>query len=774
MVDTATYPGVYLDGFCSLDEAIAAANSNSQADPSSGFCNANLSSPGATDGIEFEIGTGTPVINVTSPPPAITDKLGISGAGQASRVELHGPGSGSGLTISGAVAAGSAIRNLVLNNFSTAISISSTSNVTVAGNYFGTNAAGTGTIQNGTGISLSAASATIGGLNGLTSGGPCTGDCNLISGASLGGSPRGIDMRNSSSATIRGNFIGTDFSGMFPLPNGAGIYLDKSSATIGGTTAGAGNVISGNTTGIRVQTTVAMAQGSLIQGNFVGTNVLGTASIPNLGDGISVNIDNRDYPLTIGGAAAGNVISGNIGSGVTLFTADDVAVYGNFIGTQSDGTSPLPNGGPGVQLSSSTHSNVIGGIAAGEGNVVAFNATGGVVIGAFDYYNQIRGNSIHDNTGKGISLADNQDDNAFTPVITGVNPTTGTACANCTIDVYSDSADEGRQYEGTTTADGAGNWTYNSSVSGPNVTATATSANLSTSEFSAPFALPATPTPTPSPSPTPTPTPLATPTPTPTTTPTPTPTVTPTPTTTATSTHTATPTTTPTPAGTPSELTQGDVDCNGGVTSVDSLKELRFVAQMTYTQNEPCPDIGDDVASFWGDVDCNGSVTSVDALKILRFVAGLSVTQIGALPGYRGARVLSTGPTTWRCRSYFLYSLLARCYALCHFPAHGGQTNAVEAICRCRTRSEHAPVRDPRRDIDDGDSWRRSDRLSRDVQEHATGAGGIRDRDHGQYTGRRGHRTQWNLLVARGDQRYQHQRPLRGLPYGFQWRHGPH
>jgi CSLREA domain-containing protein len=126
------------DGTCSLRAAIEAANINGV----SGNCSASGSPAGATDGIAFEIGTGTPVINITSPLPAITDKLGIGGAGPADRVELHGPGSGTGITISGAGAAGSAIRGLVLNNFSTALYINSTSNITVAGNYFGTNAAG--------------------------------------------------------------------------------------------------------------------------------------------------------------------------------------------------------------------------------------------------------------------------------------------------------------------------------------------------------------------------------------------------------------------------------------------------------------------------------------------------------------------------------------------------------------------------------------------------------------------------------------------------------
>jgi hypothetical protein len=61
--------------------------------------------------------------------------------------------------------------------------------------------------------------------------------------------------------------------------------------------------------------------------------------------------------------------------------------------------------------------------------------------------------------------------------------------------------------------------------------------------------------------------------------------------------------------------------------SVDSLKVLRYVAQLSVSQNEPCPNIGEEVASLFGDVDCGGGVSSVDALKILRFVALLSVAQ---------------------------------------------------------------------------------------------------------------------------------------------------
>jgi hypothetical protein len=112
---------------------------------------------------------------------------------------------------------------------------------------------------------------------------------------------------------------------------------------------------------------------------------------------------------------------------------------------------------------------------------------------------------------------------------------------------------------------------------------------------------------------------------------TPTPTLTPTPT----PTPTATPPPSPTPAPTPSANAFGNADCGGGINSVDSLKILRYGAGLTYTQTEPCPDIGTALARLgaagmltqMGDVDCDEDVDSVDALKILRSVASLPVAQ---------------------------------------------------------------------------------------------------------------------------------------------------
>ena len=63
-------------------------------------------------------------------------------------------------------------------------------------------------------------------------------------------------------------------------------------------------------------------------------------------------------------------------------------------------------------------------------------------------------NSIHDNVGKGISLLNGADDGIAAPTITGTAPVAGTACANCEVDVYSDSGDEGKKYEGFAVAEG--------------------------------------------------------------------------------------------------------------------------------------------------------------------------------------------------------------------------------------------------------------------------------------------------------------------------------
>ena len=69
-----------------------------------------------------------------------------------------------------------------------------------------------------------------------------------------------------------------------------------------------------------------------------------------------------------------------------------------------------------------------------------------------------------------------------------VGSLTGLACANCIVEVFSDSKNEGGIYEGQAVADSTGFFTFSKGVAftGPHLTATATGADGSTTEFSQP------------------------------------------------------------------------------------------------------------------------------------------------------------------------------------------------------------------------------------------------------------------------------------------------
>lgn len=212
---------------------------------------------------------------------------------------------------------------------------------------------------------------------------------NLISGNN-GLSAVDISGTASVGNVISGNFIGVDVTGTQPLGNSAdGIVIFSANNTIGGTTAGAGNVISDHAAGIRISG--AAATGNLIQGNFIGTDLTGTQQI---GNSIGLTITGPDN--TVGGTtpAAANVISGNSsGIGISGGGSGNF-VEGNFIGTDISGAAPLPNNVAGVIVFSAP-GNVIGGAASGARNVISGNDFVGIGIsGSASTGNQIINNFI--------------------------------------------------------------------------------------------------------------------------------------------------------------------------------------------------------------------------------------------------------------------------------------------------------------------------------------------------------------------------------------------
>src|SRR5207253_3216173 len=112
-----------------------------------------------------------------------------------------------------------------------------------------------------------------------------------------------------SGTLVQGNYIGTDITGTVGLGNGThpGISVEGPNTTIGGTTAGARNLISGGlVNGFGYSAVSIGAANCVVQGNYIGTDITGTVALPNYS-----GIDAR-FGATIGGTApgAGNLISG--------------------------------------------------------------------------------------------------------------------------------------------------------------------------------------------------------------------------------------------------------------------------------------------------------------------------------------------------------------------------------------------------------------------------------------------------------------------------------
>ena len=151
--------------------------------------------------------------------------------------------------------------------------------------------------------------------------------------------------------------------------------------TVGGTTAGAGNVISSNGGfGVVIASNVVpAATGNVVQGNFIGTTAAGTAALGNMQGGVRF-LAAGATPWAGSTAAARNVISGNGNDGVQVDGgSSSITIAGNLIGTNLMGNAALGNTGSGVAIIDSS-SNTVGGTTTVPQNVISGNTVGGVLI----------------------------------------------------------------------------------------------------------------------------------------------------------------------------------------------------------------------------------------------------------------------------------------------------------------------------------------------------------------------------------------------------------
>src|SRR5262249_9139903 len=243
------------------------------------------------------------------------------------------------------------------------------------GNTIGTNAAGNPARANQFGvIFFNGAHNNIIGTDGDGVGDTLEG--NVISGNSPSGD--GVNLNNSNNNLIAGNFIGTDISGTFAIPNGdtgVAIYNGSSGNTIGGTTPAMRNLISGNThQGVWIGATGASLPGpqqNIIAGNWIGLNAAGNA-LANGINGIILFDGANNTTVGLAVAGGGNVISGQTGGAGVRITKDDptdgitgtLAAYANvvqnnYIGTDITGTAAKSNA-TGVLIELGSHDNTVG------------------------------------------------------------------------------------------------------------------------------------------------------------------------------------------------------------------------------------------------------------------------------------------------------------------------------------------------------------------------------------------------------------------------------
>ena len=236
-----------------------------------------------------------------------------------------------------------------------------------------------------------------------------------IRGLCIRGFAAEIDIQAPGASVIAGNFLGVLPNGSdaglqedYGVLAGGGSSLSRVVATpdgtppsnrIGGTSPADRNVISGHSIG---NIGAEFANHLLIQGNYIGTNAAGTAAVAQQDDGIRLS---GGAFITIGGSepGAGNLISGNDGAfnwGQTA--ASDIVIQGNLIGTDATGTQPIPNAGT-MYIFNGSANVQIGGIAAGQGNTIAYGSFNGITVTNASQLT-IRGNSIHDDKLLGIGF----------------------------------------------------------------------------------------------------------------------------------------------------------------------------------------------------------------------------------------------------------------------------------------------------------------------------------------------------------------------------------
>ncbi|HEU5102984.1 MAG TPA: right-handed parallel beta-helix repeat-containing protein, partial [Roseiflexaceae bacterium] len=237
-------------------------------------------------------------------------------------------------------------------------------------------------------------------------------------------------------------------------------------------------------------------------GNLIGVGADGVTQLGNQLNGVRVGGNNnligpdntiaynqQSGVMLSGGATTvfSNTLSWNARSGICVAGPNNT-LRGNLIQANGGGGGPWPDCAirAGIVITG-TNATLV------SENDVSVNSDAGIVVYG-GVGNRLFVNSISDNQTVGIQLVSGGNNGVAPPQLSLVTSTTvsGTACALCRVEVFTDTGDEGKDFLGTTTAGSDGLFSHSlvpAAEPGRHITATHTDSNGNTSPFTPPVSV---------------------------------------------------------------------------------------------------------------------------------------------------------------------------------------------------------------------------------------------------------------------------------------------
>lgn len=277
--------------------------------------------------------------------------------------------------------------------------------------------------------------------------------------------------------TLHGNWCGVTGDGSTRAPvDGPCLVIERGARDnrIGGESAALRNVFCAREVGVRLENDGT--RGNVIDGNDIGVTPGGEAC----GGGLGILVRDEAHETVI----RNNIVAGNDGDGIVISgIVLDTVIEQNLIGFAGV---RRPNGGYGINISGNVKLTRI------AENVLAHNVGGGIrVNGSGTLQNIITQNSIFGHAAKAIDIDSRSNGGVDAPRLTSVSETqvVGTGCAGCVIEIFSDTDDEARVYEGSIELRSSGPFFFDKpeGFTHNGITASATNPEAGTSELSAPM-----------------------------------------------------------------------------------------------------------------------------------------------------------------------------------------------------------------------------------------------------------------------------------------------